>query len=282
MSLGEVTVYLTSFGVLLAAGFGLGPPEEIALPGAGIYAGTHPEVRWWVLLPVCIVGVVIADLFLYFIGRRLGHRLLNHRWMARLISTEKRKHIEKNFHEYGLSILLFGRLMPGVRAPLFLTAGAIHLPLGRFLLADGLGAVLGNAFLFFLGYWLGDQVNQLVQQAESLKPILVIVVVGALIAFVLYKFLRHPVATGDPQQVPIVGHQLAETLHELHREPGCAPSIGPDPPPVTPPGNRQPPANAQPEDAKPPSSPPANGQPPGTGLPEGEAKDTGPATGPQV
>ena len=40
---------------------------------------------------------------------------------------------------------MFGRLLPGIRMPLFLTAGIMRLPFMRFLLADGIGAILGNS-----------------------------------------------------------------------------------------------------------------------------------------
>jgi membrane protein DedA with SNARE-associated domain len=216
MSAGELWFYLVSFGVLVVAGFGLGPPEEIALPGAGIAAGvsagTDLYLRWWILLPVCIAGVLVADLLLYGLGRYYGDRLLSHRWMAKMMPPAKRQAIEKNFHDYGIIILLIGRLVPGIRAPLFLTAGAIRLHLSRFLIADGLGAVLGNSLLFFLGYFLGDQFKSAVTKVESLKPVLIVILLGGITAGLLYYFLRHPVTTGDPEEVPIIGHQVAVHL----------------------------------------------------------------------
>jgi membrane protein DedA with SNARE-associated domain len=224
MSAGAMWVYLGFFGVLVVAGFGLGPPEELALPGAGIAAGVTPDLRWWILLPVCLAGVLLADLLLYWVGHRYGDRVLSHRWMARLVSPAKRQAIEKNFHEYGIGILLVGRLLPGIRAPLFLTAGAIGLRVSRFLIADGLGAVIGNSLLFFLGYFLGDQFRDLLTRVENLKPFLIVVVLAAVLGWLLYYFLRHPVTTGDPEEVPIIGHQVA-----VHMKPGdeckpCEPS----------------------------------------------------------
>jgi membrane protein DedA with SNARE-associated domain len=169
-------------------------------------------VRWWVLLPVCIAGVVLADVVLYCIGYRYGDRVLSHRWMARLVPPVKRHAIEQNFHDYGIWILMVGRLVPGVRAPLFLTAGASRLSLTRFLIADGVGAVLGNSLLFFLGYFLGDQFKDALQRVESFKPILILALLVGLAAYLLYYFLRHPVATGNPEDVPLIGHQIAEHM----------------------------------------------------------------------
>jgi membrane protein DedA with SNARE-associated domain len=169
-------------------------------------------VRWWILLPVCIVGVVLSDIMLYSVGRRYGDHILDHRWLAHFLPRNRRQRIERNFHQYGVSILVFGRLVPGIRMPLFLTAGSMRVPLARFLLADGLGAVVGNSLFFFLGFWLGDQFESLVGEAEKLKPILIVTGIGLLTAYLLWHFLHHPVSTGDPQEVPLIGSQVASHM----------------------------------------------------------------------
>lgn len=191
---------------------GAGPAveERVTIPPDAIH------VRWWILLPVCVLGVVLSDIFLYGLGRWAGEWLLKRRWMARILPDEKRRRTEENFHRYGVSILVVGRLVPGIRMPLFLTAGSMRLPLPRFLLADGLGAVVGNSLFFFLGFWLGDSIKALMRQAEQaeakLKPILIVVCVGLLVAYLLWHFFRHPVSTGDPKEVPLIGQQVASHI----------------------------------------------------------------------
>ncbi len=181
------------------------------------------HVSWWILLPVCILGVVCSDVLLYTSGRYLGDRLLRHRWLAHMMPPQRRQRTEENFHRYGVSILVFGRLVPGIRAPLFLTAGSMRLPLPRFLLADGLGAVVGNSCFFFLGFWLGDSVKTLIEHAEErLKPILIIVAVGLVVAYLLWHFLRYPVSTGDPAEVPLIGPQVASHIEQAEEHPSCS------------------------------------------------------------
>jgi membrane protein DedA with SNARE-associated domain len=196
------------------------PWATLAGAGPAIESRTLPvgdtlHVRWWIMLPVCITGVILSDIILYSLGWWGGDRLKRSRWMARVLSPQRRQRTEENFHRYGVSILVFGRLMPGIRAPLFLTAGSMRLPLPRFLLADGLGAIVGNSFFFFLGYWLGDSVKTLIEGVETrLKPILIIVVVGLVVAYLLWHFLRHPVPTGDPEEVPLIGPQVASHMEQ--------------------------------------------------------------------
>lgn len=214
-----------SLAVNPQAGFPGGVPWA-ALGGAGPAVETcelPPDedtlrVRWWVMLPVCIAGVVLSDIILYSLGWWGGDRLKKSRWMTRVLAPQRVQRIEENFHRYGVNILVFGRLVPGIRAPLFLTAGTMGLTLPRFLLADGIGAIVGNSFFFFLGFWFGDSVKTLIENAEErLKPILIIVAVGLVVAYLLWHFLRHPVSTGNPEEVPIIGHQVAS--HMEHTEP---------------------------------------------------------------
>lgn len=223
LSAQEVTLLKLVGGLAVnpRGGFPGGLPWAV-LAGAGpatVERTIEPQdqihVRWWILLPACIIAVVLSDLVLYGLGLWGGERLLRYRWLARLMPPQRRQRTEENFHRYGVSILVFGRLVPGIRAPLFLTAGSMRLPLPRFLFADGLGAVVGNSLFFFLGFWLGDSVKTLIVGVEErLKPILIIVAVGLAVVFFLWHFLRHPVSIGDPKEVPLIGQQVASHIEQ--------------------------------------------------------------------
>jgi membrane protein DedA with SNARE-associated domain len=216
---------LIGFGACVGAGFGLPIPEELAIIAAGIWTAAkavdYPLYRW-LMLPVCIVGVIIADVVLYCVGRFFGTRLLDRSWFARMVPRQKREKIERNFDHYGLNILLFGRLLPGIRSPLFITAGTMRLPVSRFVLADGLGAVLGNSILFFLAFWFGDQFRELVEGVEHrAKPLIILIVIVAIAALLLVHFLRRPVPTGDLEELPIIGKTVASHIDSAtsHKHP---------------------------------------------------------------
>jgi membrane protein DedA with SNARE-associated domain len=206
--------YLGIFLALVAAGFGFPIPEEIPVVTAGVMVGhqqtEHPY--WWIMLPVCIAGVVVSDGLLYGIGRLWGPRLLDYGWVRkRLLPPERRQTIEGNFHRYGVKILLFARLMPGIRSPIFITAGIMRLPFPLFLLADGVYAIPGVSLLFFLGCWFTDQFLRVVEKAESMRPLIVVVVLVAVASFLFYHFLNQPVPTGDPKELtPFGTHTSAE------------------------------------------------------------------------
>jgi membrane protein DedA with SNARE-associated domain len=204
--------YFGVFIALVAAGVGFPIPEEIPVVTGGVLVGQNQdELRWWIMLPVCIAGVVISDGLLYSIGRFWGPRLLEYRWIkTRLLTEERLHHIEDNFRRYGVQILLFARFLPAIRSPIFITAGLMRLSFARFLIADGIYAIPGVSLLFFLGFWFTDQFLAAVQRAESYRPLVVVVILAAVASYLFYHFLHQPVATGDPKEFPVIGDQVAK------------------------------------------------------------------------
>jgi membrane protein DedA with SNARE-associated domain len=204
--------YLGVFIGILATGLGFPMPEELPIILGGVLT-THDEVRWYFMLPVCIVGVIIGDSFLYFIGRFFGARLIQIQFVRKhLLTPERFASIAENFKKYGVKILLFARLTPGIRAPIFLTAGITKLPLTYFLLADGIYAIPGVSILFFLGYWFTDSIIDLVHDLGNVKPYIVLVVLAGVIAYGLYHFWKKPVVTGNPTEMPPIVGPVTETL----------------------------------------------------------------------
>jgi membrane protein DedA with SNARE-associated domain len=213
------------FVSLLMGGFGLPPiPEEIPVILAGLWVASNPNLGHlgflrWLALPVCIVAILLSDILLYSVGRFWGTRVLEQRWFARLLPPERRERIETNLHHYGLRIMLFVRWVPGIRSPLFITAGTMRLPWYRFLIVDAVGATIGHTTLFFLAWWFGDVVKDLAEEAEAtfgtLIKFIVLVVLIALIGVGLaIHFWRRPVVTADPKEVPLIGPPVAAKIEQ--------------------------------------------------------------------
>src|SRR5262249_55828536 len=212
---------IIAFASLVAAGVGAPIPEEIPVIGAGIWVAANPTLglRRGLILPVCFVGILISDVLLYGIGRLWGTRLLEHRFLARLMPPGRREQIECNFHRYGLRILLMVRWLPGIRSPMFVTAGTMRLPLSRFVVADAIAAVAGHSLLFFLAYWFGDQFQGLVPGFENevqskIRPLLVLLAIAAVTIYLVVHFWKRPVTVGDPKELPIIGQQVAAKIEQ--------------------------------------------------------------------
>jgi len=240
--------YVGIFLALLASGCGFPLPEELPVIMAGIIVGHDgTTLKWYVMLPVVIAGVVIGDGFLYGMGRFWGERLLNIRWVQRtLVPPDKRAEIEKNFHDRGVMVLLFARLLPGIRTPIFVMAGVLRVPFGRFVLADGLYAIPGVNVLFWLSYALTDQVLVVFRQIDQYRPLVMVAVLSAVAGAMFQKFvLTTKVSTGEPPHVPpIIAKPAGAVVHAVekaveavahathhHKPDPAAPPDAPPPPP---------------------------------------------------
>jgi membrane protein DedA with SNARE-associated domain len=233
----DLSIILGVFAALVAAGVGFPMPEELPIVAAGAACGhsvqdPHSALRWWLLLPLCILGVVISDGLLYLMGRIFGLGLLRFPLVSRVLPRERLERIQRNFRRHGVMILLFARLLPGIRSPIFLTAGIMRLSWRRFLLADGLYAIPGVSLLFFLAFWFTDQFRTLVERAETyldrIRPLLIVAGILGVAVYFLVQFLRKPVHIGDPEELPLIGDQVAASIadhdHTDEPETGPAPS----------------------------------------------------------
>jgi membrane protein DedA with SNARE-associated domain len=206
----EFWQYAGVFGALVAAGFGAPIPEEIPIATGGVLVGrdwSDPDgLKWWIMLPLCILGVVLCDTILYVTGRKWGRWLIRRNWVQRrLLSPERFTKIEKNFHDYGIRILLIARLMPGIRTPVFLSAGICRLPFRKFLLADAIYAIPGVNLIFWLAYYLTDAFMALLHKVESYRELAVVAILSFVVGFITATFVRRPVATGSPEELPVLG-----------------------------------------------------------------------------
>lgn len=241
------------FLALVLAGFGAPIPEEIPVVTAGAMVGNdaqevedyhhqhevvdlvgsvaggstfllYPErpshlTRWWIMLPVCIVGVVLADSVLFFAGRIWGVRLLKSSWVQRrVLPVDKQQVIEANFQKYGIMILLGARFTPGIRTPVFIMAGVLKMPIYRFLLADALYAVPGVNLLFWLAYLFTDQFVAAINAVERHRHLAMVAVLAAIGGIVLYKLLvGRKLSTGGVDEIPPYIKPVGKITHTVEQ-----------------------------------------------------------------
>ena len=197
--------YQGVFFALIAAGFGFPIPEELPVITAGVLVGHEDtSLKWYIMLPVVMAGVVIGDGILYSIGRLWGHKLLDLAWVQRrVVPPDKRAEIERNFADRGIMVLLGARLLPGIRTPIFIMAGVLRVPLGRFLFADAIYAIPMVNVLFWISYVLTDQVLVIFNKINEYRPLVVVAILSGIAGALIQKYVisRH-VSTGEPPHVP--------------------------------------------------------------------------------
>jgi membrane protein DedA with SNARE-associated domain len=87
------------------------------------------------------------------------------------------------FDRYGGVVVLFGRMVPGVRSLVSIPAGLSEMPLGRFILLTALGSCVWNVLLISVGRLLEENWIQVAGVVGSVSN--VVLVLLAIVAVVL-------------------------------------------------------------------------------------------------
>lgn len=176
--------YLIIFGILVACGLGFPLPEDVPLIATGylIWDGT---MRWFPAFLVTMGGVLIGDTILFFIGRRLGIKILE---QGKIVKPQKIRRTRAYFRKYGDKLVFFARFVAGFRAAAFFLAGAMKMRYSRFLWWDGLAAILSVPIWIGIGYgmghYFGDSISQMLESMKHLKNwfsaiiLILVVIVG--------------------------------------------------------------------------------------------------------
>ena len=178
----EHFTYAGIFALLLLGSLGVPIPEEMAIIAAAVLS--HEGLaRWWLALPVCLVGVLSGDMVLYWVGRHWGANVLNWR-VVRLVLTRKREQwLKAAYRRHALKTVVTARHVMGLRAAAFLTAGMARVPFWKFAVADAGAAALGVPLVFGLAYFFTDEITAIaadvhrVERWLALAGLLVLMVV---------------------------------------------------------------------------------------------------------
>jgi membrane protein DedA with SNARE-associated domain len=199
--IGFLSGYGPLLGVLLAlllGGLGFPIPEDLALLGAG-YLVWHGDASIYAVVPVCLVGIVVGDCSLYWIGRAFGVHITEHRFISHALTPHRLARLRGYFGRHGAKTLLVARLAAGARALFFLTAGAMNMPFGRFLAFDLIGAVVALTIWVALGWRFGASIHHVRAVIHRVEHVALVALVAMLSAWIISRLLRRRVA-GPPSQ----------------------------------------------------------------------------------
>lgn len=160
---------LRRFG--LAAAFVLLYLEEsgVPMPMPGdvfvMYAGHHSAQSLLTLLAAwlgLIAIVVLGASNLYFISRRWGRSIVEHRLANLLHLTPTRvDQAERWFDRWGVWTLVLGRHIPGLRVPLTVAAGIFRVRYPVFVASVAISTAVWAGFFLTLGAVFGGRISHL-------------------------------------------------------------------------------------------------------------------------
>lgn len=159
--------YLALFGLLFACGLGLPLPEDIPLTISGLLVAKG-SLGLWGTAVAAWCGIIGGDLMLYNFGRRYGLNITNVPYIGKHVTAQRIRQAEVLFEKYGIWVVAVGRLFAGVRGAMVIAAGAIRYNLVKFIIADGLAAIVSGGLFIWLGHWVGANLGS-IEQLEKFR-----------------------------------------------------------------------------------------------------------------
>lgn len=189
--------YIAVFIVLIACGFGIPIPEDITLIAGGVICALSLDSGPHVLSPnvmimVSIGGVIIGDGAMFVLGRYLGGKVTRLPVLRRIITVKTYKKIQEKAHRYGDKILFIARFLPGLRAPIFVTAGMSHkVPFWKFIVMDGSAALISVPIWVYLGYIFAHDLDLVLNWTRQFQVAIISIIVILVLTFLIFRlFLK--------------------------------------------------------------------------------------------
>jgi membrane protein DedA with SNARE-associated domain len=150
--------YPAYYLLFVATAFGSPINEDLLILVGGYLLGAD-LFAWPVAAPIALAGVLSSDAILHLFGRKLRAHSLRRGWITTFIRPGRLRVGTRWFARFGDRVVFFSRFVPGTRIVVFVTAGFRGMPLSRFVLLDGLAALVWVPVLLLLGQRLGERIG---------------------------------------------------------------------------------------------------------------------------
>ncbi len=181
--------YAAIFTLLILGAIGFPFPEDTTFMLSGFLIANGVIE----LLPsflVVYIGLLVTDFFLYFVGRKYGRRVVEHKRFHRLVSPEKLIKLEQKFRKRGVLVIFIGRHLIGLRAQIFIVAGIMKMSSIKFLVADAATALVTIALMGGIGYFAGNRIQVVKGNMAKIESIVIIIFLTLLASWVAFGYLR--------------------------------------------------------------------------------------------
>jgi membrane protein DedA with SNARE-associated domain len=182
--------YVVLFGLLFLCGLGLPVPEDIPLIiGGALVARGNMNIVFASVAAWC--GIIGGDIVLYHLGRKFGLEITRVPFVGKHLTKARIERAETFFERYGVWVVAVGRMFAGIRGAMVVAAGATRFNFWKFIIADGLAALVSGGLFVALGYWLGANLESLLKAVDEAKHwFLIGSILAGLVAF-LWFYRRH-------------------------------------------------------------------------------------------
>ena len=157
-------------------------PSEIIMPLGGYFV-FQQKLNFYILVFWGLLGTILGSLPWYYLGRLVNEKklstFLDKKGKYLGISSDDLIKSKRWFEKYGVSLVFWGRLVPGIRTLISVPAGIELMPLRKFLIWTTLGSFIWVALLAYAGFLFGENYpiieTYLDQIKFFVKPILILI-----------------------------------------------------------------------------------------------------------
>ena len=182
--------YLGIFLLLLLGDLGLPFPEDTTLILSGFLI-SQKVVKPFPVFLVIYPTLLLTDFFLYSVGKKYGRNVIGHRRFRKFVSPQGLSKFEERFRKRGIFVVFVGRHILGLRAQVFLAAGVVGMPAVKFLVADGVSAILTIALMMGMGYLGGNSIQMLKQDVTKIQHILIVLVMILVTVGIIFMYFKN-------------------------------------------------------------------------------------------
>ncbi len=196
---------------VLVEQLGVPVPAMPLLLAAGALAGTG-HLSFFAALFFAVLGALTSDSVWFQLGRHKGIKVLQLLCRISLEPDSCVRRTEGIFSRQGARSLLVAKFLPGLGLVTPPLAGIFRMRFRRFLLFDAMGSTLWAGAFLGLGYVFAGEIERVAARLASLGGWLLVVVVGALAAYIGYKFVARQRFLRELRIARITVEELKEKL----------------------------------------------------------------------
>jgi membrane protein DedA with SNARE-associated domain/rhodanese-related sulfurtransferase len=182
---GVVVLFAWAFAVQA----GVPAPAVPILAGAGVLSGSG-QMNLALAIVAATAATIGADALWYTLGRSYGTRVLATLLRFSLDRDSLIREAKERFATHRARYLILAKFLPGVNPLAAGLAGAVPIPVGRFLRYAAAGALLWAGIWITLGYLCADVIDVALAHAARVKVPLITVIAVALFVYFVFKYAR--------------------------------------------------------------------------------------------
>lgn len=172
-------------------------PSEIIMPLGGFFV-YQQKLNFYILVFWGVFGTILGSMPWYYLGKLVNEKRLSNfldkRGIYIGITSNDLIKSRRWFDKYGVSLVFWGRLVPGIRTLISVPAGMELMPLRKFLIWTSLGSLIWVTLLTYAGFVFGENypiIETYLNQIKFIvKPILILIFVYFLIKFFIRLYYK--------------------------------------------------------------------------------------------